>query len=297
MGTGSKTVAIWGSCVSRDAFAVQSRSAELEQRLPLLYYGARSSWISQDSQPWPDPAVELGGGVSGFGRRMVEEDLSKTIVDRLVEHQPDVLLLDLVDERLQLARIGKTWFTASDYLKQTDLGPKALAQAEEVSAATQPGRPKMFAAAVGRVARRLLRELPNTTFVLNEAPYVARIGNGTELGEPQAGWARELDDAQRPMMRSLIQAFGPRLIRATPPEQVRLADPDHRWGISSYHYVEDYYHWLIDTLLDLPAVDPAAAGGPGSPSRWGRSSLWGAALWERSGRASRSRSGSDAPRG
>jgi hypothetical protein len=243
------TVAIWGSCVTRDAFAVDSRAEELAERLPLVYYGARSSWISQDSRPWPEAAPEFGGTVNGFGLRMVEEDFAKTIIDRLVEHQPDIVVLDLVDERLQIARVGKTWLTASEYMKQTTLGTQALAGADETSAATHWRRPRLFAAAAKRLSRRLVRELPNATFVLNEAPYTTQVGDGTPLPEPQAGWARQLNAAQRPMTATLIEQFGPRLVRATPPVEVCLADPTHRWGVTSYHYVEAYYHWLIDTLL------------------------------------------------
>lgn len=256
----SRTVAIWGSCVTRDAFAVAERADELAERLPLVYYGARSSWISQDSRPWAGAPPDLDAMTSGFGRRMVEEDLDKTVVDRLVEHRPDIVVLDLVDERLPLARSGPTWVTVSDYLKQTALGDQVVADADEVSSMTQPRRAKLFAASARHVARRLVRELPETIFVLNEAPYTTRVGDGSVMEEPKAGWARDLDAAQRPMMRSLVTAFGPQLVRATPPAHVCLADPDHRWGVTSYHYVQEYYHWLIDTLL---AVEPAGAGRSG----------------------------------
>ena len=251
-------MAIWGSCVSRDAFALESRRADLDERLPLVYYGARSSWVSQASRPWPDPEPDYAG-LTGFALRMVEEDLEKAVIDRLVEHQPDVLLLDLVDERLQLARVGRTWITASEYTKRTDLWSRTVAEGDEVSSMTQPKRLRLFAAAAKQLARRLVRELPHTVFVLNEAPYVTEVGDGTSLPEPQAGWARELDAAQRPMFGVLEDVFGGRLVRATPPPEVCLADPSHRWGLSSYHYVEEYYSWLLDVLLTAQAPTTPAA--------------------------------------
>jgi hypothetical protein len=247
---GRRTVAIWGSCVTRDAFAVASRAEELAERLPLVYYAARSSWISQDSSAYPVTEADFGG-LTGFGLRMVQEDLAKNVVDRLVGHQPDVIVLDLVDERLQLARLGRSWITGSDYLKRTELWDRALAEADEVSSMTHPKRRKLFAASAKRLVKRLVRELPGTAFVLNEAPYTTKVANGTSLPEPQAGWARDLDAAQRPMMEALAAEFGPRLVRATPPAEVCLADPDHRWGVTSYHYVEAYYQWLLDVLLEV----------------------------------------------
>ncbi|MDQ1286785.1 MAG: hypothetical protein QG622_350 [Actinomycetota bacterium] len=261
-GDGRRTVAIWGSCVTRDAFAVESRAEELAERLPLLYYGARSSWISQDSRPLPVTGADMNG-LTGFGLRMVEEDLARTVIDRLVEHQPDLLVLDLVDERLQLLRLGRSWVTGSDYVKRTEMWTKALAEADEVSSMTQPRRQKLFATSARHLVKRLVKELPDTTFVLNEAPYTTRVADGTELPEPQAGWARDLEAAQRPMTQVLVAEFGPRLVRATPPAEVAQADPNHRWGITSYHYVEAYYHWLIDLLL---TVEPTTS----APARNGR---------------------------
>ena len=249
-----RTVAIWGSCVTRDAFALADRADELAELLPLVHYGARSSWISQASRPWSGEAPDLAAMTSGFGRRMVTEDLGKTLVDRLVDARPDLVVLDLVDERLPLARVGSSWVTVSDYLQQAGLGARVRTAADELSAMTSSRRRRLFAAAVRPLTRRLLRELPDTTFVLNEAPYTVRVGDGTLLPEPRAGWARELDAAQQPLFRALVAAFGPRLVRATPPADVCLADPDHRWGATSYHYVPAYYHWLIDTLLSTEPV-------------------------------------------
>jgi len=260
-----RTVAIWGSCVTRDAFAVADRADELAERLPLVHYGARSSWISQASRPWTGPAPDLGAMTSGFGRRMVTEDLEKSLVDRLIEQRPDLVVLDLVDERLTLARAGASWITVSDYLRQTGLGARVTAGADELSAITSSRRARLFAAAAHLVARRLVAALPETVFVLNEAPYTTRVGDGTMLGEPRAGWARDLEAAQQPLLRTLVKEFGPRLVRATPPAEVCLADPDHRWGATSYHYVPAYYQWLIDTLLEVQAVPagrvPAAEPG------------------------------------
>jgi hypothetical protein len=264
----SRTVAIWGSCVTRDAFSLESRAQTLEQDLSLIYYGARSSWVSQASAPWPGSVqgseqsseqgsgVEYGGTVSGFGLRMVQEDFAKSIIDRLVGLQPDLVVLDLIDERLPIARVGRTWLTVSEYTKQTELGPRVLAGAVQTVSMTSPARPALFAVAAKRVARRLVRELPNTAFVLNEAPYTTQVGDGTTLPEPSAGWARELQAAQQPLIKSVLSQMGDRLLRARAPEEVCLADPDHKWGVTSYHYVEDYYNWLLDTLV---AVEPPQA--------------------------------------
>ncbi len=256
-------VAIWGSCVTRDAFAFAARQSDLD-RLDLRYYAARSSWVSQNSAPWHDQSAdrELGGGLGEFGRRTVAEDLDKLIVGRLVDVQPRIVVLDLIDERLPLRRVGPTWLTYSQYLKVTTVGVAVQQGADESSHVMGPGRAHQFAVAALTLGQQLTRALPYTTFVLNQAPYTTRIAGGGTLSERQADSARALSRAQEPMIEAIAAAFGPRLVRAVPPDEVCLADPAHRWGLASYHFVDDYYHWLIDTLL---AVEPVAAAPAPTP--------------------------------
>ncbi len=222
----SRTVAIWGSCVTRDAFALDSRAAELATRLPLLYYAARSSWISQHSPPWSARDTELAGPVSSWVRRAIEDDVRKTLVDRLVERQPDVVVLDLMDERLEIRRIGRTWFTVSNYLTQTAFGARALAEAEDTCSVHDPRRQALFAAAARALADRLHRELPRTTFVLHEAPYVTHTVDGIPLTEAQAAGADALNAAQRQMIDALADALGPGARCVTP--RRRCASPTRR---------------------------------------------------------------------
>jgi hypothetical protein len=261
-----RTVAIWGSCVTRDAFAVDSRAGDLAARLPTVYYTTRTSWVSQGSAPWPGPAPDLGEVENEFGRRMVEGDLRKTVADRLVEHRPDLVVLDLINERFPLARFGRTWLTVSQYLRQTDLGARAETYADEVDDPIGGNRPALFADAVPRIAGRLLRELPRTTFVLHEAPFTDRVGDGGSLPEPQRRSVRALNAAQQPLRESLARAFGARLVRIVPPEHVCVADTGHRWGLFFTHYVEDYYHWLIDALLEVP--DRSSTPGVSTAAAW-----------------------------
>jgi hypothetical protein len=258
--TACRSVAIWGSCATRDAFAVESRANELSERLQSVYYAARTSWISQASPPWQGEALDLSQVVNAFGQRAVQTDLDKTAIDRIIENHPDLVVFDLLSERLPVARFGRTWVTVSQYLEQTDLGPRVAAEADALHEATSSERPGLFAAAARRIARRLIRDLPESTFVLHEAPFTDRVADGTVLSEPEGQDTPSLTLAQKPLVDTLVQEFGPRLVRAKPPRHLWVADPNHRWGRANTHYVQDYYHWVIDTLLAVPDRSASAIG-------------------------------------
>jgi hypothetical protein len=77
------------------------------------------------------------------------------------------------------------------------------------------------------------------------------------------------------MFDTLAESFGDRMIRLAPPREVCLADPHHRWGLTSYHLVTGYHHWLLDRLLALeqPKLSPrrtVTTSRLGPPPWWGR---------------------------
>ncbi len=248
--SGAARVAIWGSCVTRDAFAVTDRP-DADSDLSLTYYGARSSWISQAAAPVPVDDADLGE-LNGFARRMVIEDAAKNICDVLIARRPDMVVFDLVDERLVLNPHGESWLTDSEYYRRSALPAGAGKPAMSMS---HPDRLKLFTAAVERLAPKLRKALPDTRFVIHEAPYLTQVAGGGTLPEPQAGWARDLQAAQEPMFAALAKRF-PGSDRLRAPEQVALLDPEHRWGLASYHYGQSYYHWLLDELVGLAAQGP-----------------------------------------
>ena len=216
--------------------------------LPLVYYAARSSWISQASPALPDRDVEPSGSGGEWERRIVAGDLGKTIVDRLGELQPDVLVLDLIDERLRVCRIGRAWFTHSNYLERTFSGARLLAAAEEACTPIDPRRLDLFADAARRLVPRLLAALPRTQCVLHAARHATHTTDGIALAAPQVADPHALNGAQTAMVTALRSAFGARLRCITPPAEVCVADPAHRWGVATYHYTERYYQWLVDAL-------------------------------------------------
>ena len=84
-------VAVFGSCVSRD-------TCEYLPSAEVAPYVARQSAIVHlnpaGARRWSDEALD-----SAFQAKMFNGDMEADAVQRLLEAEPDVLLIDLVDER------------------------------------------------------------------------------------------------------------------------------------------------------------------------------------------------------
>src|SRR5580704_7312041 len=98
--------AILGSCVSSDIFRLHPDLGEL-----VAYHG-RSSMLSMMSSP-----VEFRGDdfvwSSNFARRTIEADFQKTFFADLEASRCDFLIVDFVDERWDLLRLGDSFVTLS----------------------------------------------------------------------------------------------------------------------------------------------------------------------------------------
>ncbi len=90
-------VTIVGSCVTRDAFDLSS-----DQRWELGAYYARSGLASAMSD-LEYAGVDLTGIESAFQRRMVEQDLGKSLASHLAQDTSDLVVYDPIDERFDLA--------------------------------------------------------------------------------------------------------------------------------------------------------------------------------------------------
>ena len=243
---------IWGSCATRDVLEVGRQPVDLE-------YHARTSWVSQASSPQPPPVPTPAG--AGFGERMVREDLTKEVVADIVASQPDVLVVDLIDERFDVVKVRESWYTMSDYYERFGLVPPMRAVATATSAYRSPERLRQFDAAVSLLAPELASALPRTRVVLHQAWYTARSADpAVQFYASATKNALSSNEALSGWYAGLRSVFGRRLHVVEPPRQLLVGDPRHRWGLAHYHYVPEYYAWTMAALSEI-------ADGPVIPRR------------------------------
>lgn len=240
------TVGIWGSCVTRDTFEI---GGSFEG--PLAYH-ARSSWVSQATSAEEQPPVSTPTG-TGFADRMVREDLEKSVLTQLATKNPDIVVIDLIDERFDLVSVGGAYYSMNDYYERLELEPSMREASEEVLAFRDDARDEAFAEAVRQLVPRWLEALPDTRFVLHLAWYTARSADPERpfyASAPAAvAWCNE---RLAHHYRCLIEAFGGRLhVVEAARERFLVADPDHKWGLAHYHYVPDYYAEILTQILEV----------------------------------------------
>lgn len=240
------TVAIFGSCVSRDLFEHPTL------RPSLVHYGARSSVVSAVARPVAiDPArVALP---SAFQRRCVLADLAKTFFASLVEARPGWLVIDLVDERFDLLRTRGSYVTRSSAFEAAGLERGAGLEFEPVRRMWGQGR-ALFDRAAELFAERVMRVVPAERVVIHRALWCTSYRNDGEV-LPFPPDRLKLCQLQNDMLEQaydrLERAFDGRARVIGVDPGTHYADAHHRWQLEPYHYEPAYNAEAAGRLLAL----------------------------------------------
>ncbi|MGQ4660284.1 DUF6270 domain-containing protein [Lysobacter sp. F6437] len=232
--TAAKSVYVFGSCVSRDAFEIAPRQDAI-----LAGYLARSSLASAFDHRRPSPALSahLERLPSRWQRNMVANDLGRRAPGLLAKAHFDALLLDLVDERFALLDVGGTLVTASVEFRGTGYPVRK----EDL---IRPGSNRHLNAWKLGVDSLLALAGPGRVIV-NRVFWATHDDVGDEL--PDQPRIERHNLVLTDMYAYLDAKAGLRFIRY--PEELLVADSGHKWGRAPFHYVADMYRHTMAELL------------------------------------------------
>jgi hypothetical protein len=237
-----RSVLIHGSCVTRDAFALHG-----EARFRLVDYYARSSLASAFADHGLE-GVDTSTITSPFQRRMVDRDLGKHFWRDLPDVRADVIVVDLVDERYGVLVDDRSGVgtPSAELLRADGISPdlhRVLPGSIDFLMAWEAGRRRFMAEArAAGLAGRI---------VVHQARWAERCADGTPFDYQASAEANHLLEYMYGRLRRDLAPH--QFVRV--PAHLAVGDPDHRWGRSPVHYVEEYYRTFLD-LLDHATASP-----------------------------------------
>lgn len=274
-------IAILGSCVTRQAFVHRERSEDWRLERPVLYQ-ARSSFVSLTSPPLEAPAPLLTAIKDPFEQRATRDDFQRAFWQRLAAAKPDLLVIDLVDERFDLLAAATAerprYATLSEWVAHWDRlerrrGLKILRRLRTRFGLKRPAGLARFGltrlrrlsseveqlwhSAAESFAERLRTSHPRLRVVLHQAPLATRFEDGSERPQDdQAWWMKRPQHLEA--IRDLFAGYGQRLRGLFPdaalletPAETHLLARRHVWGEAPWHYADPYYQALVREIRRL----------------------------------------------
>lgn len=249
-------VAIIGSCITRDLWPILG-----EAPADLLYISRTSlASLFAPALAGVEVANDPPPGLARHQNNAVRADLRKTALAALIAHRPTHLIFDFIDERFDLLATRDTLVTHSWELEVSGyLDQPAFSPARIVPRASAQCDQLWRDAALELTAFLKLTPLAASKIILHESQWARRYLD-------RAGQPHDFDpevmifdgnigrlDAHNALLRSYQERFaqmtGAARVSAAP--ELVTGDVGHRWGLSPFHYVADYYRDIWRQLREL----------------------------------------------
>lgn len=235
-------LAIHGSCVSRDIFEMVA-----EQNILICEYIARNSIVASVFPPaniLPESKEN-----ENWRERMVRIDCSKTLFDRLRKANADYILIDLIDERFSLNKVGDSFITwsggAKEYLENI---PEDLIHASKISK-------DMLRQYVKKYCERLLSIFSPTQIILYRARFLNRYidlnGDIVDFPAEKMLYYNILNNHISFLYDEMEKILNCRVIQL-PVEA--LASEDNKWGLAPMHYCRENYTEVLKQIQEILGV-------------------------------------------
>ena len=215
-------VFVMGSCVSRDAFDYLDS--------PLSGYRARFSYASLHLPPIYHDKELLTVNSSPFQRRMVEGDLSRTNVRLAQLAAGPTILVDFIDERLPLIKTSRSAYTESPEFLKTGLerGQRSIDVFSET-----------YFDEFERGWEYFISALHHKRILINRVLWATHSSDGSLLQDQKLIAQQNAKLERIYNIVDLRNADNVKLLAY--PHSVLLADANHRWGLSPFHFTPDFY--------------------------------------------------------
>lgn len=243
-------ILIHGSCVSRDTLELSPHSD-----LRLSGYFARSSMISAFASARTNLDPFTNRVASGFQRRMLEADTMKLLPSTLMSADFDVLLIDIVDERFHVLARGDERITDSPAFRESRyLDGKSGAWRRIVSGGQEHF--EEWTHAVDKMLHVIAMLPKKVEVVFLDTDWAVTVaGAAQHTGLLHAGRTPAESNMLYARYREYLRTCLPEGNLIQPPAQVTVSDPNQKWGLAPFHYVQEFYDYVSSRLAALTRTD------------------------------------------
>jgi len=262
-------IAIVGSCITRDLWPIRGGGAEA------LLYVSRTSLPGLLSAPVEGfrPAEDPPGDLHPHQHKALLADLRKTALGTLLAWRPSHVIFDFIDERFDLLSVGGALASNSGEMVRSGYRTQgSLRDARTLHRLSDSVERIWREAASEFAAMTRATPLGSAQLILHSARWAdrQRLRDGRiapiEHVEIIGGQGAAIADYNALLERqeAAFQALMPPMARIDA-SAYRLADSEHRWGLSPFHYVPEYYDEVRRQLAALGLGD-AFSDRPAEPS-------------------------------
>lgn len=240
-----KTIAILGSCVSRDNFN-SIFNKNYKEFFEVVAYHHQSSILSLVSNPVPYDENTMKNNLNDFGLRHLKSELNKNFLDLLKKNKPDFLIIDfygdlynevlVLDDNVYLTNNPK--FLHIDFFKN---------QTKKIDI-NDNNYFYIWRQKVDYFFQFLHEYSPNTRVIVNQSRFLTKFKNGKDLNDIRLNMnlktinAEQLNKAWSEMDDYVIKTYGAETLNMMNKKHSYYLNENHPWKSFYVHYNMEFYN-------------------------------------------------------
>ncbi|WP_367111197.1 DUF6270 domain-containing protein [uncultured Psychrobacter sp.] len=239
-----KNIIVYGGCVSRDILNFDTVD---EPCIKLLNYYARSSLATLGSnnaaknisKKHYDSLLNIE---SKFQRRMVESDFKNQILESAGKGDYDLLLIDFLVDRFHLAEIDGKLVTRSVEFVRSGIKPNRLINtfSDQYLTLWREGIDNLLSVIDARADLDKVK--------INKVYWSDIATDEQDTIKLNEKWDIEKNNAKLDAMYEYVEKILPSSSIIEVDKSLLIADSNHKWGLSPFHYTDDYYRKMLEII-------------------------------------------------
>lgn len=236
-------IVIHGSCVTRDAFEFEHPLAIKKSEIT---YFARSSLITKNNPPFFIEENEIQN-ISLFQKRCVLSDLTNSFYKYISENDLSeaFLIIDFIDERNKIIKYRNHYFTQSEEFINSNLSKILTGTTLERES---PDTIKLWKENCLLFIEKIKQVFKPGHVVLHKALGKEKYYHGIEILPFSFINRIRINNGLLEEYYGFFESHFPGISVIDLNNKGYLSDKDHKWGLSPFHYVSDYYFDFMDSL-------------------------------------------------
>ncbi len=253
------SVAVLGSCISRDVFNTRFNPT-YKSMWDCVLMQNQSSLISIMSEPFPIPEEQLGEAMGDYAKEQVRNDTSRSFLGKVIDLAPDYLIVDFFgDVHFGVLEVSPGQFVTDNrwMLHKTDWHRDRREAGELHRVTIQDDTERyleLWQEALTRLVAHLAQHLPQTTVIVHRGHNASRFV--PESGERLVPILRrkQLFKIDIELLNAMWRRLDDTAAQVEGWESIDLTEGDypsfvgHPWGVFYVHYTLDYYDEFLAAL-------------------------------------------------
>ncbi len=233
---------VYGGCVSRDILNFDNTDT-----MQLVSYHARSSLATIGSKNVAKKIPKkyydsLSNIESKFQRRMVESDFNNEVIKSVGVSDYDFLLIDFLVDRLHLAEIDGKLVTRSVEFLRSGIKPDRVINtfSDQYLKLWKEGVDNLFNTVSNTVGLEAIK--------INKVYWTNTATNSQDSIMLNEKWDIEKNNEKLNTMYEYVESILPQSSIIGVSKDLLVADSNHKWGLSPFHYTDDYYRKMLQII-------------------------------------------------